>query len=263
MKPLTLLGYDWAAAVADDSRQVGSRAYLDNKDNDMSSLSSFRRLHSSSCVGPSRISDMDSEIRDLNPKIDIGLARGKGEEEEAEAEKRKQIESHVCVFSYEIGERLFSHPLTLDKTSASIACPICGKGRPSPPKSKLHLPSSSSSSSSTAVVKITLDRRRLLPDYSAPYIPVPRRRRSFDSSNSLSLAAHLLKGSQPLRNADIPPTTRSLGLRRNLKGGGTSSFDISSEKLADARKDHKTRKVAENTEKDRGESMGLRRHLGP
>ena len=72
-------------------------------------------MHSSSCVGPSRISDMDSEIRDLNPKIDIGLARGKGEEEEAEAEKRKQIESHVCVFSYEIGERLFSHPLTLDK----------------------------------------------------------------------------------------------------------------------------------------------------
>ena len=47
---------------------------------------------------------------------------------------------------------------------------------------------------SAAVVKITLDRGRLLPDYSSPYIPEARRRKSFDSSNSMSLASHLLKG---------------------------------------------------------------------
>lgn len=267
MKPTTLLGYDWAAAVADDSRQVGSRAYLDHKEEDLSALSSFRCLHSSSCVGPSRISDLDSEIRDLNPKIDIGFARGYEEGEDELEKRKKDVESHICVFPYEIGERLFSHPLMLEKDSSSVACPICGKGRsPPPPKSKLHFPSSSSSAS---VVKITLDRRRLLPDYSAPYIPVPKTRRSFDSSDSLSLAAHLLKGSQPLRNADIPPTTRSLGLRRNLKevgksghsDGGKCSGVVSSIKLTESHGCRKTRMLVDQKESDREGSLGLRRNL--
>jgi len=250
MKPTTLLGYDWAAAVVDDSRQVGSRAYLDGKQEDLSSLSSFRRLHSSSCMGPSLISDLDSEIHELNPKIDLEFARGK-EEGEEEVEKRSDVSSHVCVFPYEIGERLFSHPLTFGKDSLTVACPICGKNRTNPPSTSHNtrlLPGSSSS-----VVKITFDRRRLLPDYTAPYIPAPRTRRSFDASNSLSLAAHLLKGSQPLRNADVPPTTRSLGLRRNVKEDGRPER---------AKRGNKTLRGKLSGESDCGESVSPVRNLG-
>jgi len=246
----TLLGYDWAAAVADDSRQVGSRAYLDRKEDDLNSLSAFRRLNSSSCVGASRLTDLDSEIRDLNPKIDLNFA-GENEvaEEEEEEKRKKAADSHICVFPYEIGDRLFSHPLTVGKDSSSVACPICGKGRPPPPS---H-PHTIASSSSSAVVKITLDRRRLLTDYSGPYIPAPKTRRSFDSSNSLSLKAHLLKGSQPLRNADIPPITRSFGLRRNLKEGGK----LEENKMAKIT----AKKPVGNVNKEGGDSMGLRRNL--
>jgi len=246
--PSTLLGYDWAAAVADDSRQRGSRAYLSHKEDHLSSLSAFRRDHSSACVGPSRLSDLDAEIQSLNPKLDFrrkSLEEGEEEDEEEEKKKkRRNEEAHVCVFPYEIGERLFARPLITGKESTSVACPICGKGRPPSASNPTNYSSSSATAAvsssfspaahygtkpdlSAAVVKITLDRGRLLPDYSSPYIPEARRRKSFDSSNSMSLASHLLKGSRPLRNSDVPPTTKSLSLRRNLrkegetkKGGG-------------------------------------------
>ena len=65
-------------------------------------------------MGPSNLSDIDSEIRNINPKID--LRPGRTSEGENEEEKRlKDADSHICVFPYEIGERLFSQPLTTGK----------------------------------------------------------------------------------------------------------------------------------------------------
>ena len=113
--PSTLLGYDWAAAVDDDSRRIGSRAFLKEQDEQLSALSSFRRLHPSSCVGPSNLGDLDSEIRGLNPKVDIGAENWEAEDEEEETKRRLDPKSHICVFPYEIEERLFARPLTTVK----------------------------------------------------------------------------------------------------------------------------------------------------
>ena len=53
----------------------------------------------------------------MNPKLDFGSGKSKAEDEEeedAEEEKRRklQVDSHVCVFPYEIADRLFARPLT-------------------------------------------------------------------------------------------------------------------------------------------------------
>jgi len=188
-----LLGYDWEAALVDDSRQVGSRVFLEAKDEQLSELRDFRLANSAACIGPSLLSDLDAEIRGIEPGSDFSSRS------EAETSPVKDIGDHVCFFPYEIEERLFAKPLTVSKDGSSVACPICGKGRPS----ALFAPS---------FVKVTLAKSRVEP----PYIPRPRRRKSFDSSNSMSLASHLLQGSRPLRNTDVLPTTKSYGLRRNL-----------------------------------------------
>ena len=57
----------------------------------------------------------------MNPKIDLNFAGENGVEEE-EAEKRKKAaDFHICVFPYEIGDRLFSHPLTVGKVRIKLA----------------------------------------------------------------------------------------------------------------------------------------------
>ena len=72
-------------------------------------------------MGPSRLSDLDAEIQSLNPKLDFrrkSSEEGDGEEDDEEEKKKKRRnkeEAHVCVFPYEIGERLFARPLITGK----------------------------------------------------------------------------------------------------------------------------------------------------
>ena len=89
----------------------------------------------------------------MNPKLDFGSGKSKAEddeEEDAEEEKRRklQVDSHVCVFPYEIADRLFARPLTTQAQVrfSELACCVpfrtgnvvaynevsCGKDKGSP-----------------------------------------------------------------------------------------------------------------------------------
>ena len=77
-------------------------------------------------MGPSSLGDLDSEIRGLNPKVDFGAENREAEDEEEEEKKRRlDQKSHICVFPYEIEERLFARPLTTVKVSKWPRLSVC------------------------------------------------------------------------------------------------------------------------------------------
>ncbi|KAJ0068896.1 hypothetical protein NL108_014016 [Boleophthalmus pectinirostris] len=151
-----LLGYDWIAGVIDAEDSL-----IERSDDFFNDLCRFRALNREQCVN-SRHSEFSEESDANLPSVSDTIPEIKND-------------THQCIFSYRINNRLFPVPLNSEE-----CCPVCNKHKSEHPHTVKE----------PALIRVSITHSTLLP----PHKYKAHRRCSFDPSDSLSLPSHCLSG---------------------------------------------------------------------